>query len=103
MKAAPGFKRQVAGSLARWNRGTDFWIYGPDFFISIFNQVLFMVAVVMVFTFAKRWFDETVAWTSAIVFLGTDLYWRFSISGLSTMLLVLIFLALACSLALLAD
>ncbi len=103
MKAAPGFKRQVAGSLARWNRGTDFWIYGPDFFISIFNQVLFMVAVVMVFTFAKRWFDETVAWTSAIVFLGTDLYWRFSISGLSTMLLIVIFLTLAWCLALLDE
>ncbi len=103
MKAIPSFKHQVAGSLARWNRSTDFWIYRPDFFISVFNQILFLIAVVMVFAFAKRWFDEAVAWTSAIVFLGTDLYWRFSISGLSTMLLIVIFLALAWCVALLDE
>ncbi|HZQ45894.1 MAG TPA: glycosyltransferase family 39 protein, partial [Verrucomicrobiae bacterium] len=49
---------------------------------------------VMVFFLARKRFDPTVAWISAALFLGTDLFWRFSISGLSTMLLIVIFIAL---------
>ncbi len=49
----------------------------------------------MVFLLARRRFDPTVAWISAALFLGTDLFWRFSMSGLSTMLLIVIFIALA--------
>jgi 4-amino-4-deoxy-L-arabinose transferase-like glycosyltransferase len=39
-------------------------------------------------------FDVNVAWLSALLTIGCDLLWRFSISGLSTMLLLLIFLGL---------
>jgi 4-amino-4-deoxy-L-arabinose transferase-like glycosyltransferase len=104
MKVAPGLRYQAAGAttlnigskhLNIWNFNGGFWIYPPDFWISLFNQFLFMVMMVMVFFFARRLFDTVVAWTSAILFLGTDLFWRFSISGLSTMLVMLIFLSLA--------
>ena len=78
-----------------WTRGGSFSIYPPDFWISLFNQFIFLIMVVMVFFLARQLFDSTVAWTSSAVFLGTDLLWRFSISGLSTMLAMLIFLALA--------
>jgi hypothetical protein len=72
----------------------NFSVYLPDLWIAIFNQALFFVAVWMVFRLGRRLFDEPVAWVSAAVFAGSDLFWRFSISGLSTMLLVVLFLAL---------
>jgi hypothetical protein len=65
-----------------------FSIYTPDLWIAGFNQLLFFVAVWMVFRLGRRLFDEPVAWVSAAVFAGSDLFWRFSISGLSTMLLI---------------
>jgi len=48
----------------------------------------------MVFRLGRRLFDEPVGWVSAGVFAGSELFWRFSTSGQSTMLLVVIFLAL---------
>jgi hypothetical protein len=107
MKAVPPVRYQVAGSSPFWNRfgrdGRTSGVYAPDFYISLFNQFLFAVSVVLVFFLARRLFDLPVAWTSAGLFLGTDLFWRFSISGLSTMLLTLIFLALIWCLVLLEQ
>ncbi len=112
MKLAPGFRYQAAGTatfnlgrkhIGLWNFNGGFWIYPPDFWISLFNQGLFLVTVVLVFFLARRLFDNTVAWTSAALFLGTDLFWRFSISGLSTMLLLLIFVGLCWCLLLLEQ
>ncbi|MDB6019229.1 MAG: hypothetical protein JWR19_3718 [Pedosphaera sp.] len=103
MKVAP-CKYQVAGSKsALWNNNGQFWRYKPDFIINLFNQFLFLLSVVVVFFLARKLFDSRVAWTSAALFLGTDLFWRFSISGLSTMLLILIFLGLAWCLVLLEQ
>lgn len=68
--------------------------YQPDFLIAIFNQVLLLIIIFSVFFWAKWLFDKWVAWTSLFVLLGTDLLWRFSVSGLSTMLLMLIFMGL---------
>jgi 4-amino-4-deoxy-L-arabinose transferase-like glycosyltransferase len=39
-------------------------------------------------------FDATAAWLSAILLFGTELFWRFAVSGLSTMLVLLIFVGL---------
>lgn len=104
MKILPGMAYQTAGNatlnigeihLEPWNRSNHFWIYGPDFWISLFNQFLMLMATILVFKIARSLFDSLVAWTSAGLFIGTDLYWRLSISGLSTMLVIVIFLALA--------
>ena len=65
--------------------------FRPDFLISLFNQLLFMAVIVLLFFLARRLFDPSVAWLSAGLLLGTELFWRFSMSGLSTMLLLLIF------------
>ncbi|MBI3879435.1 MAG: hypothetical protein HY301_05150 [Verrucomicrobia bacterium] len=72
----------------------QFMRYQPDFLIHIFNQALFALAAVLVFRIGRRMFEPGVGWLSAIVFLGSDLMWRFSTSGLSTMLLIVIFLML---------
>ncbi len=82
-----------------WNRGGSFWVYPPDFFLSLFNQALLFLAAGLVFRLARRLFDAPVAWTSAALFLGTDLFWRFAISGLPTLLLIVIFLLLVGCLA----
>jgi len=72
----------------------------PDFLIGLFNQLLFFGVVALTFLIARQLFDARVAWLSGGLLLGTELFWRFSVSGLSTILLVLIFVALAGCLAL---
>lgn len=74
-----------------WSKLGQFQRYKPDFLISAFNQLLFFVLIVSVFYLARRLFDAQVAWLSAVILFGTELLWRFSVSGLSTMLLMLIF------------
>jgi hypothetical protein len=73
--------------------GRAFWRYEPDFLISAFNQLLFFVVIIAVFFWARRLFEPNIAWLSAILLLGTELFWRFSVSGLSTMLLLLLLVA----------
>ena len=102
MKILP-FHHEISMGKSFWNENQRFWWYQPDFFISLFNQGLFFLCVGMVFFLARRLFDATVAWLSAAVFLFTDTFWRFSSSGLSTMLLLLIFLGLVWCLVLLEQ
>lgn len=68
--------------------------YQPDFLIALFNQALLVASVLMTFFLARRLFDDQVAWMAAILVLGCELLWRFSVSGLSTQLLLLIFLGM---------
>jgi 4-amino-4-deoxy-L-arabinose transferase-like glycosyltransferase len=75
--------------LAQWSMGVAH--YQPDVLISIFNQTLFFLLIVSTFFLARRLFDAPTAWLSAALLFGADIMWRFSVSGLSTMLLLLIF------------
>jgi hypothetical protein len=86
-----------------WSRDSRFWRHQPDFVIAVFNQVLFFVVLLLVFLLAQRLFDRKLAWFSALLLLGTDQLWRFSVSGLSTMLLLLIFVALLWCMVLLEE
>jgi hypothetical protein len=70
----------------------QFWFYQPEQWISLFNQALFLGATALLFLLAWRLFDSNVAWLSAALFAGTKLFWRFSVSGLSTLWLMLVFL-----------
>ena len=69
--------------------------YQPEVLIAFFNQLLFFVTIFLVFRLARRLFDSAVAWLSTIIFAATELFWKFSISGLSTILLLIIFLLIA--------
>jgi 4-amino-4-deoxy-L-arabinose transferase-like glycosyltransferase len=60
--------------------------------IQWFNQFLFLVLIGLVYFWARRMFDPAVAMTSAILLFGSEVLWRFSSAGLSTMLLLLIFM-----------
>jgi hypothetical protein len=75
-----------------WSSKGEFSRYQPDFLISVFNQLLFFGAIVAFFFLAMRFFDARVAWTSAGLLFGAEIFWRFSVSGMSTMLLLLIFI-----------
>ena len=77
-----------------WSDNGRFSRYQPDFLIALFNQILLVTVVVLTFFIARKLFDAGVAWLSAILALGCELLWRFSVSGLSTLLLLVIFLGL---------
>jgi len=77
-----------------WSPDGQFYRYQPDFLIALFNQVLFFGLIILTFFLARRLFDAQVAWLSAAVLLGTELFWRFSTSGLSTIFLALVFIGL---------
>jgi hypothetical protein len=91
MKALP-FDYQIA----RQNilRVTGSFRYQPEVMVCFFNQALFYIAIGLVFGLARRLFDPGVAWISALLMVGSDMFWRFSVSGLSTLLILVIFLAL---------
>jgi len=76
-----------------------FRIYGPDLWITAVNQALLLITVALVFFIARRLFDPSVAWVAAGIVLGTEMLWRFTNSGLPTMLLIVFFLGLWWALA----
>ena len=88
MKVMPSMSLEVT-------KVKGFSVYAPDLWIGVFNQLLFFVAVWQVWRLGRRLFDEAVAWVTAGVFAGTELFWKFSVSGQSTMLLVVLMLGLA--------
>jgi hypothetical protein len=77
-----------------WSEGGNFVRYEPEFRIAILNQVLLMAVVALTFLLARTLFDWQAAWLSAVIVLGSDVLWKFSVSGLSTMLMLVIFLGL---------
>jgi hypothetical protein len=77
-----------------WSENNHFLRYQPDFLIALFNEILLLAVVALTFFLARKLFDVNVAWLSALLILGCELLWRFSTSGLSTMLLMVIFLGL---------
>jgi 4-amino-4-deoxy-L-arabinose transferase-like glycosyltransferase len=79
---------------AFWSNHGGFYRYEPDFLIALFNEALLLVVVALTFFLARKLFDTGAAWLSAILVLGCELLWRFSVSGLSTMLLMIIFIGL---------
>ncbi len=77
-----------------WSEGGRFTRYQPEFLIAIFNQMLLIVVVLLTFLLARAFFDPLAAWLAALLTLGSDLLWKFSVSGQSTLLLLVIFLGL---------
>ncbi|MGA3282831.1 MAG: glycosyltransferase family 39 protein [Verrucomicrobiota bacterium] len=78
-----------------WSGDGRFLRYQPDFLIAVFNEILLLAVMALTFLLARKLFDPAAAWLSALLVLGCALLWRFSVSGLSTLLLMVIFLGLA--------
>jgi 4-amino-4-deoxy-L-arabinose transferase-like glycosyltransferase len=106
MKVLP-FHFEAYDSTARpvpfWTNAGRFWRYQPDFLITVFNQLLLLAVVALTFLLARRLFGWNIALLSGALVLGTELLWRFSVSGLSTMLLMLLFVCLTWCLALFEE
>ncbi|HVR34785.1 MAG TPA: hypothetical protein VMS21_02930, partial [Methylomirabilota bacterium] len=83
------------------NQEVRFQHHQPEILITAVNQCLFAVAILLVFLLARGLFDRSVAWMSALVMGGTELFWRFSTAGLPTMLMLDLFLGLVFCLVLL--
>lgn len=93
MKIVP-FQYAVNLKSGFWANNGMFARYQPDFIIGIFNELLFIAAAAVTYLIAKKLFDTSIARLAAVLMLVCALLWRFSSSGLSTMLLMLEFLAL---------
>jgi 4-amino-4-deoxy-L-arabinose transferase-like glycosyltransferase len=72
--------------------GRQYRHYQPDLLIALVNQALFLALACLTFRLAARLFDPAVGWGSVIALVGSEQLWRFSVSGLSTMLLLNIFM-----------
>lgn len=68
--------------------------YQPDFLITLLNQAMLIAIAGMTFFLARRLFDSSVAWMSFVLVIACEVLWRFSVTGLSTLFLMLIFLSL---------
>ena len=84
-------------------KADQYWFYQPERWIAVFNQLIFLGATSLLFLIARRLFDARVAWLSCVILVGTNLFWKFSTSGLSTMLLLLIFLGMVWCLLLIEE
>lgn len=69
--------------------------YVPELAVVGFNQVLLLGLAAMVYWLARRLFDPAVAGLSAALLLLTEVFWRFALSGLNTILVLIWFVALA--------
>jgi len=87
MKAGK-FNYQVSTTKSFWSKGGYFQRYQPEFIIALANQVLFIGAIFLTFLVARKLFDPTAAWLSALLVATSNLLWQFSVSGLSTILLI---------------
>lgn len=68
-----------------------FWRYQPDFLLALLNQSLLILNAVVVFFLARKLFDRSVAWLSFALMICCEVLWHFSVTGLPTLLLMLIF------------
>lgn len=82
-----------------WSEGGRFMRYRPEFLVVIFNQILLLMVVCLTFVVARKILDMPAAWLAALLVLGSDLLWKFSVSGLPTLLLMVILLGLVWCLA----
>lgn len=68
-------------------------IFKPERWVILpFNQLCMLVSVLLVYLWARRLFDQRVAIMAALLLLFSDTLWFFSISGLPTNFLMLLFL-----------
>jgi hypothetical protein len=84
----------VERSKTFWSDGGHFLRYKPEFLVAIFNQLLLLVVIGLTFVVARTILDVSAAWLAGLLMLGSDCLWKFSVSGLPTLLLMAIFLGL---------
>jgi len=66
-------------------------VYACDRVIAGAGVVMFLASVVVTFFLVRQLFDRKVAWLTAALMLCSDMLWRFSVSGLPQMAMLLLF------------
>jgi len=64
----------------------------PELAVVVFDQLCLLGSILLVFLWAQRLFDRRVAVTAGWLMLFSDTLWSYSVSGLPTTLLMLLFL-----------
>jgi len=77
-----------------WSDSGRFLRYKPEFIVAIFNQLLLLTVVLLTFRVARAVMEASAAWLVAFIALFSDELWKLSVSGLPTLLLLVIFLGL---------
>ena len=90
---------KISSTPSFWSPGGNYTRYQPEFIIAVLNQFLLFIAVALTFVLAKKLFDGTAAWLAVLLMLASSSLWQFSVSGLSTIFLLVIFLGLLLCLA----
>ncbi len=68
-------------------------VYTPERWVIVpFNQLCLLLGLLLVYFWARQLFDSRVAVTAGLLLLFSDTLWAYSISGLPTNLLMLLFL-----------
>jgi hypothetical protein len=93
MKVAP-FHYVMEFTKPFWSSGNRFARYEPDFLIALADQLLMLVVVTQMFFIARKLFDLEVACVTAMLVFGCEAFWKLSLAGLPTMLVIIIFLGL---------
>ncbi|MFN0069009.1 MAG: ArnT family glycosyltransferase [Limisphaerales bacterium] len=75
-------------------RAESHWRFGPDQIIALMNQLWFVVMLLQAFFITRRLIHRGAAWLVLLGLFGTDLLWRFSVSGLSTNFLCVVLLGI---------
>jgi hypothetical protein len=77
-----------------WGGGGHFLRYKPEFEIALLNQLLLIAAIFITYKLTRALFDATAARVATLLMVWADHLWKFSVSGLPTLLLLVIFLGL---------
>jgi hypothetical protein len=97
---APGYPVFLAGLMKvlpfkyEIPRQTTFFRYQPEVLITVINQVLFFCVLLLVYFLGTKLFDAFVGGMTVLTLAGTELLWRFTASGLSTMLVMFLLVLL---------
>jgi len=70
--------------------GATFMRHQPELLIAVFNQGLFFILIFMVYRLGRRMFEPAVGVVAAVALGLTELMWEFSISGLPTLLMMIL-------------
>jgi hypothetical protein len=94
---APLYPVLLAGLMKilpmRWEINEQFfWRYQPEWVIGGFNQLLFFAGLFLAYRIATRLFDRAVGFLAVLLMALTETFWQFTTSGLSTMLLMVLWL-----------
>jgi 4-amino-4-deoxy-L-arabinose transferase-like glycosyltransferase len=96
---APVYPLLLAGLMKalpfNWEiSSAKFWRYQPEMLIGWFNQALFFGLLFLVYRLGTRLFDRGVGYMAVVLMALTELFWEITTSGLSTMLLLVLFVTL---------